>query len=164
MTADGKTVDYYTDSKGNRVDADGNRVDDKGEYLYKFEINGKVVGEFSKNTALETVLTSINGNADAGVKVSYSKTTNQFQFTTRETGASSQIVMGDGLADALFGGTEEVDKDTGEKKKTGVSYTAGLDAIFSMKVNGQPLNDISRSSNTFDVDGMSVSLKGTRIW
>lgn len=161
MTADGKTVDYYTDSKGNRVDADGNRVDDKGEYLYKFEINGKVVGEFSKNTALETVLTSINGNADAGVKVSYSKTTNQFQFTTRETGASSQIVMGDGLADALFGGTEEVDKDTGEKKKTGVSYTAGLDAIFSMKVNGQPLNDISRSSNTFDVDGMSVSLKGT---
>lgn len=30
-----------------------------------------------------------------------------------------------------------------------------------MKVNGQPLNDISRSSNTFDVDGMSVSLKGT---
>lgn len=163
---DGSGVDYYTDSKGNRVKSeDGGktyyRVDDKGEYLYKFEINGKPVGAFNKDTALETVLTSINGNADAGVKVSYSKTTNQFQFTTRETGASSQIVMGDGLADALFGGTEEVDKDTGEKKKTGVSYTAGLDAIFSMKVNGQPLNDISRSSNTFDVDGMSVSLKGT---
>lgn len=163
---DGSGVDYYTDSKGNRVKSeDGGktyyRVDDKGEFLREFKINGKLVGAFNKDTALETVLTSINGNADAGVKVSYSKTTNQFQFTTRETGASSQIVMGDGLADALFGGTEEVDKDTGEKKKTGVSYTAGLDAIFSMKVNGQPLNDISRSSNTFDVDGMSVSLKGT---
>ena len=163
---DGSGVDYYTDSKGNRVKSeDGGktyyRVDDKGEYLREFKINGKLVGAFNKDTALETVLTSINGNADAGVKVSYSKTTNQFQFTTRETGASSQIVMGDGLADALFGGTEEVDKDTGEKKKTGVSYTAGQDAIFSMKVNGQPLNDISRSSNTFDVDGMSVSLKGT---
>ena len=161
MTADGKTVDYYTDSKGNRVDADGNRVDDKGEYLYEFKINDKVVGEFSKNTALETVLTSINGNADVGVKVSYSKTTNQFQFTTRETGASSQIKMGDGLAKTLFGDTEEVDKDTGVNEKTGASYSKGLDAIFSMKVNGQPLNDISRSSNTFDVDGMSVSLKGT---
>lgn len=163
---DGSGVDYYTDSKGNRVKSeDGGktyyRVDDKGEFLREFKINGKLVGAFNKDTALETVLTSINSNADAGVKVSYSKTTNQFQFTAKESGASSRIDMGDGLADALFGGTEEVDKDTGEKKKTGVSYTAGLDAIFSMKVNGQPLNDISRSSNTFDVDGMSVSLKGT---
>ena len=148
---DSTDVDYYIDSKGNRVKSeDGGktyyRVDDKGEFLREFKINGKLVGAFNKDTALETVLTSINGNADAGVKVSYSKTTNQFQFTTRETGASSQIVMGDGLANALFGGGK---KDEGQ------------DAIFSMKVNGQPLNDISRSSNTFDVDGMSVSLKGT---
>ena len=143
---DGTGVDYYTDSKGNRVDADGNRVDDKGEYLYKFEINGKVVGAFNKDTALETVLTSINGNADAGVTVSYSKTTNQFQFTTRETGASSQIKMGDGLAKALFGNPGDCH---------------GEDAIFSMMVNGKELDGISRSSNTFDVDGMSVSLKGT---
>ena len=159
MTADGKTVDYYTDAKGNRVkkvEKDGNntyyRVDDKGEYLYKFEINGTVVGEFSKNTALETVLTSINGNADAGVTVNYSKTTNQFQFTTRETGASSKIVMGDGLAKALFGDTGGTD---------GKQHPTGEDAIFSMMVNGKELDGISRSSNTFDVDGMSVSLKGT---
>lgn len=163
---DSTDVDYYTDSKGNRVKTeDGGktyyRVDDKGEYLYEFKINDTVVGEFSKNTALETVLTSINGNADAGVTVSYSKTTNQFQFTARETGASSQIKMGDGLAKTLFGDTEDVDKDTGVNKVTGASYTAGKDAIFSMKVNGQPLDGISRSSNTFDVDSMSVSLKGT---
>ena len=144
-------VDYYTDSKGNRVKSeDGGktyyRVDDKGEFLREFKINGKLVGAFNKDTALETVLTSINGNADVGVKVSYSKTTNQFQFTARETGASSQINMGDGLAKALFGGGTKED---------------GLDAIFSMKVNGQELDGISRSSNTFDVDGMSVSLKGT---
>ena len=122
------------------------RVDDKGQRLYKFKINDKVVGEFSKDTALETVLTSINGNADAGVKVSYSKTTNQFQFTAKESGASSRIDMGDGLAKALFGG--------GAKEE-------GKDAIFSMKVNGQLLDGVKRSSNTFDVDGMSLSLKGT---
>ena len=148
---DGSGVDYYTDSKGNRVKSeDGGktyyRVDDKGEFLREFKINGKLVGAFNKDTALETVLTSINSNADAGVKVSYSKTTNQFQFTTRETGASSRIDMGDGLANALFGG--------GKKDE-------GKDAIFSMMVNGQELDGISRSSNTFDVDGMSVSLKGT---
>lgn len=163
---DGSGVDYYTDSKGNRVKSeDGGktyyRVDDKDEFLREFKINGKLVGAFNKDTALETVLTSINGNADAGVKVSYSKTTNQFQFTTRETGASSQIVMGDGLAKTLFGDTEDVNKDTGVNEKTGASYSKGLDAIFSMMVNGQPLDGISRSSNTFDVDGMSVSLKGT---
>ena len=148
---DGSGVDYYTDSKGNRVKSeDGGktyyRVDDKGEFLREFKINGKLVGAFNKDTALETVLTSINGNADAGVKVSYSKTTNQFQFTAKESGASSRIDMGDGLANALFGGGTKED---------------GLDAIFSMKVNGQELDGISRSSNTFDVDGMSVSLKGT---
>lgn len=148
---DGSDVDYYIDSKGNRVKSeDGGktyyRVDDKGEFLREFKINGKLVGAFNKDTALETVLTSINGNADAGVKVSYSKTTNQFQFTTKESGASSRIDMGDGLANALFGG--------GKKDE-------GKDAIFSMMVNGQELDGISRSSNTFDVDGMSVSLKGT---
>lgn len=147
---DGSGVDYYTDAKGNRVKSeDGGktyyRVDDKGEFLREFKINGKLVGAFNKDTALETVLTSINGNADVGVKVSYSKTTNQFQFTARETGAGS-LDMGDGLANALFGG--------GKKDE-------GKDAIFSMMVNGQELDGISRSSNTFDVDGMSVSLKGT---
>lgn len=154
---DGTGVDYYTDSKGNRVKKEdgGNtwyRVDDKGEYLREFKINGKLVGAFNKDTALETVLTSINGNADAGVTVSYSKTTNQFQFTTRETGKSSKIVMGDGLAKALFGDTGGTD---------GKQHPTGEDAIFSMMVNGKPLDGISRSSNTFDVDGMSVSLKGT---
>lgn len=128
------------------------RVDDKGQRLYEFKINDTVVGEFSKDTALETVLTSINGNADAGVTVSYSKTTNQFQFTTRETGKSSKIVMGDGLAKALFGDTGGTD---------GKQHPTGEDAIFSMMVNGKELDGISRSSNTFDVDGMSVSLKGT---
>ena len=158
------TTDYYTDAKGNRVKqvgTDGNykyyRVDDKGEYLYEFKINDTVVGEFSKNTALETVLTSINGNADAGVTVNYSKTTNQFQFTAKESGGDivaddgtkkPRINMGNGLANALFGGT-------------GASYTAGQDAEFSMKVNGETLNNVKRSSKTFDVDGMSVSLKGT---
>lgn len=158
MTADGKTVDYYTDAKGNRVKQDENdkkyyRVDDKGEYLREFKINDTLVGAFNKDTALETVLTSINGNADAGVTVNYSKTTNQFQFTARETGASSQIKMGDGLAKTLFGDTE--------KPGTGASYSAGRDAEFSMKVNGQLLDGVKRSSNTFDVDGMSVNLKGT---
>ncbi len=142
---------YLADSKGNRVAKDGDsyyRVDEKGKFLYEFKINDKVVGSFSENSALESVITAINSNADAGVQVSYSKTTNKFQFTAKESGAASRVDMGtEGLAYELFG--------------KGGSKTEGRDAIFSMSVNGQKLDGIKRSSNTFDVDGMSLNLKGT---
>ena len=150
-TEDTPAFSYYVDSKGHKVaksydDGQYYRVDDKGEFLYEFKVNDQVVGSFSKNTALESVLTAINGNADVGVTVNYSKTTNQFQFVAKESGAAGRVEMGDGLASALFGGGTE------EK---------GQDAILSMSVNGQILEDITRSSNTFNVDGLSVNLKGT---
>ena len=150
-TEDTPAYSYYVDSKGHNVaksydDGQYYRVDDKGEFLYEFKVNDQVVGSFSKNTALESVLTAINGNADVGVTVNYSKTTNQFQFVAKESGAAGRVEMGDGLASALFGGGTE------EK---------GQDAILSMSVNGQILEDITRSSNTFNVDGLSVNLKGT---
>ena len=150
-TEDTPAYSYYVDSKGHKVaksydDGQYYRVDDKGEFLYEFKVNDQVVGSFSKNTALESVLTAINGNADVGVTVNYSKTTNQFQFVAKESGAAGRVEMGDGLASALFGGGTE------EK---------GQDAILSMSVNGQILEDITRSSTTFNVDGLSVNLKGT---
>ena len=40
------------------------------------------------------------------------------------------------------------------------NYTAGTDAVVSVNVNGRNM-DLTRSSNTFDLDGMSVTLKGT---
>lgn len=78
-----------------------------GEVNYNGEqeliINGKSLGKFNKDTTIEHVLTSINNNADAGVSVNFSKLTNEFVFTTRETGADQKIEMGDGLAQSLFG-------------------------------------------------------------
>ena len=108
-TEDTPAYSYYVDSKGHKVaksydDGQYYRVDDKGEFLYEFKVNDQVVGSFSKNTALESVLTAINGNADVGVTVNYSKTTNQFQFVAKESGAAGRVEMGDGLASALFGG------------------------------------------------------------
>lgn len=151
VPASDSTAAYYVDSKGNRVakgydDDTYYRVDDKGEFLYEFKVNDQVVGRFSRSTALESVLTSINGNSDLGVSVSYSKTTNQFQFVSKESGSAGRVEMGSGLASALFGGGTKED---------------GQDAIFSMSVNGQVLDGITRSSNSFDVDGLAVNLKGT---
>ena len=40
------------------------------------------------------------------------------------------------------------------------TYTKGQDAIFTATVNGKEM-ELKRASNTFDMDGMSVTLKGT---
>lgn len=242
----------YFDSNGNQVDEDGYRVDDKGEYLYHFELNGVSVGAFSENTALESVLSAINNNSEAGVKVSYSNLTSQFVFTSRNTGATEEIKFGDGLATRLFGGSNDATnvklgdifsddffnedgsanlyfgknarydltslskastvqdlmdaldntkssfqvsydngafsftngastanfyntKDKTDASAVSMSYTqvfdatktdyvgdtsAGTDAVLNVTVNGKTL-DMVRSSNVVQMDGLSVTLKGT---
>jgi len=144
---------YYTDNDGNKVgkDKDGNwwRVDDDGAFLHEFKMNGKTVGNFSKNTAMESVLTAVN-NSEAGVSVSYSKTTNEYLFTAKESGANGRISFGEGMKE-LFGDVNEASGN----------YQKGTDAIFSMSVNGREYESISRSSNSFDIDGMTLNLKGT---
>lgn len=175
-----KVVDYYKDKNGNRVKKFGDnwyQVDEEDALLHEFKMNGVSVGKFSENSALENIMTAINNNSEVGVNVSYSKTTNQFQFTATESGVGSQISMESNLAQRLFGkqmfnddgtyaGMQAYDSATGkfenidaDSKKA--SYEAGQDAILSMRVNGQELNHIKRSNNSFDVDGLTVSLKGT---
>lgn len=152
IKAEGKVTEKdgkYLDEKGNlvKIADDGityYRVDDKGEYLCDFKVNGESVGTFTKDSTLESVMSAINKSSKAGVDVTYSKITNEFQFTSRETGSQAKIEL-DGLAAELFGKVE----------------TQGKDAVFSMSVNGKEFKDISRSGNTFDVDGLQVSLKGT---
>lgn len=93
------------------TDEDGklkiNGVEPDSDGLYAFEINGKTIGKYSKDTKLSDILNDINGDKDAGVKVSYSQTTKEFLFSAKETGADSKIKMGEGLAQAMFGKAEE---------------------------------------------------------
>lgn len=234
-----------------QTDEDGN-VNYNGEQ--ELIINGKSLGKFNKDTTIEHILTSINSNADAGVTVNFSKSTNEFVFTTREMGANQKIEMGDGLAQKLFspepeklytgdmnlweawgisytnddslmpncglsadttlqdivdlynnsnegangktasinpysGEIEIVDRD-GNKldfelltymkgyayeedkeddfppikiettKKPLAVYTPGQDAVFTANINGTE-KTMTRSSNVIDLDGLSVTLKGT---
>lgn len=131
-------------------------------------INGVSIGTFGSATTLESIITAINSNADAGVSVSYSKITNQFVFKSSETGEASQIDFGgaDSFATQLFGSTYQVDTDGNFVTDTegnpvhSAGYTAGVDAVFSATVNGQTMS-LTRSSNVVDFDGLSVSLLGT---
>lgn len=116
-----------------------------GEEEQDLVINGVTIGSYSQDTALETVINAINSNSEAGVKVSYSKLTNQFVFTASETGSAAEIEFGEGLASNLFAG--------------GTS-AAGQDAVFTATVNGTEM-ELTRSTNVVDIDGLSVTLKGT---
>ena len=111
--------------------------DEKEEYQLTI---GSESFTFSKDATLSSVLKKIN-ESDAGVTVNYSKTTNQFTFTAKETGAAGNIaISGD-----LFGGGKA---------------TQGQDAIFTMSVNGVMMENVTRSSNSFEVDGLTINLKG----
>ena len=125
--------------------------DSEGRDLYALTINGVEVGRYTRDTALETVINGIN-SSDAGVNVSYSQLTNQFVFTAKETGEGGRIQIDGGLAEALFGAVDPTANQAG--------YTAGTDAVFRTTVNGASMT-LTRSTNTFDVDGMSVTLSGT---
>lgn len=149
---DGK-VTSRVDSEGNTVDEQGYRLDKDGKRFQEYEltVNGVSIGKYNKDTALETVLNDINSNTEAGVSVSFSKTTNQFVFTAKETGAGGRVEIGGELGERLFGKVNVTDKD---------HYTAGQDAKFTATINGQKM-EFSRSSNTFDLDSMSITLNGT---
>ena len=248
-------VTYYVDDAGNRVDKDGYRITDTDEPIYDFEINGAHI-QVTGDTTLEGLMNSINSNAGAGVKVSYSRLTNEFKFTATETGSNSKIELG-GLAKAMFGASgssgdsfseaygvsvgegknkwlqfeadgsrfgwlliddtradalhsdatiEDIienlnpnpngykasyDERTGQitvtdssgnamklrvyassdkegtkdieelSSKSGVSYTAGTDAVMDVEINGVRFENLTRSSNGFDIDGMTITVKDT---
>jgi len=158
----------YVDQNGDRVKGPNagseaemyHRLDDDGNEMMGFElnINGKKVGVFNEDSSLESILNKIN-NSDAGVSVSYSKMTDSFTFTAKSTGADNQIAIAEGgLGAALFGAT--ADQDGTLRADLGESYKQGTDAIVSVTVNGEDLT-LRRSGNTIDMDGMSVTLKGT---
>lgn len=235
---------YYVDDAGNRVDKDGYRLTKDGKSMYDLEINGTRIN-VDEDTTLEGLMNAINSNADAGVKVSYSKLTNEFKFTATETGANSKIEFG-GLAKGLFVNhdrkasdsflkTYGIDLANGESSKRvsfdfgkgsyefnikkedsiekvteqlnkglkhanmtasfneqsgqlmitdnktgktidykmlgtdGVeldrpefesSFTTGQDAIMDVEINGKRFEDFSRSTNSFDIDGLTINVKG----
>ena len=121
-------------------------TDKDGNTTYALEINGVKIGDFTEKTELSTIMSRINSNKDAGVNVSYSKLTNEFTFTAKETGTAGEIQFSDkGLGGKLFGGAEQTAK--------------GQDAIFTATVDGKEM-ELTRSSNIVDFDGLTVTLKG----
>ncbi len=161
VTPDAKDAAIGVDKDGNKVkkgtDDKWYRVDDNGNELCDFQINGKSVGTFSKDSTLGDVMRAINSSENSDVTVAYSEFTGKFTFTAKQSGADGKIdIAAGGLAAAMFG---ECNSSTAT---TDTGYTKGQNAKFTVTVNGEASTEVvEKSSNSFSIDGLNITLKGT---
>lgn len=115
----------------------------------EFEINGLTFNCASEDT-LAQIMTKVNSSS-AGVKMTYSALTDKFSLTSSKTGAASGITFSDttgALMSSIFG--------------TGVK-TNGTDSVVKLSTSGatdgSDLITLTRSTNTIEVDGTTITLK-----
>lgn len=150
----GGNITGYVDASGHAVDKEGYLIDEDKNRLRGVDlvINGVKIGTYTKETEMNTVINNINSNTEAGVNVSYSKTTGQFVFTAKDTGEGGRIQIDEGgLGAALFGAVNPDSSPT--------NYDPGQDAEVIATINGQAMM-LTRSSNSFDIDGMNITVSG----
>lgn len=142
----GQTATTYLNTSKTLEDLLGKDANDKlnglipdSDGLYEFKINNTVIGKYSKDAKLSDILNDINSNKEAGVKVSYSQTTKEFLFSSKETGADSGIEMNSDLAQAMFGNTSmKVDTNQKTADFLGDRLTGGLQGKeFALNVDGK---------------------------
>lgn len=167
-----ETSNAFTDLKAVQNEDGSDKLDENGNKLYALEINGVKIGEYSVDTTLGTIMNDINKNEKAGVKVSYSTTSNQFVFTSTHGGSGGRIEIGnDGanLAAKLFGAVEydgqgNIAKVRGKEvanyQGKEFSVIQGQDAQMEAYVNGVKTT-LTSGTNTFDIDGFKVTANGT---
>ena len=118
---------------------------------FSLTINGTAIGGLNGDSTVSDLMNAIN-NSGADVKASFSSITGEMVFTATETGANSAINFSGNLKQ-LFGLGENEELTQSE------NYTAGNDAVLSVVVNGTTTT-VTSSSNTFNLDGLNVTLKG----
>lgn len=164
------------DKDGNEVkDANGNIVYEYEGKGYEFTINGEKF-QFKESDSLSTVMTTIN-QSDAGVTMSYNETSDSFTIKANDSGASGEIDIqdesGSNLAATMFG-VKKTDADGNISYERTLKDESGNDTVLSSKLkegqdaiisvdfgDGSEPIEISRSSNVFDLNGLSVTVSGT---
>lgn len=159
----GMGLEYGASNKVNlsgKLDQDALGIDNVKDYVaadgsLNLEINGVKITGLTENSSISDILSKINSNKEAGVKATYVEATGEFMLVASETGKGRQIDLGTGdtLARKLFGGQIDGGKDTGFKEGQNaivyVSYGNGIDV------------GLERSSNTFNLEGLNITVSGT---
>jgi len=120
---------------------------DGDEYDIEFVINGKEF-QFKSSQTLNEVISTVNGDAEAGVKMSYDQLNDKIVVQSKTMGAVSRIqiedVSGNGNLMEVLG-------------LAGVD-AAGTDATITY-YDGSVEQEITRASNDFVINGIAFSLK-----
>lgn len=122
-----------------------NTLESLGVSNYDFSING-VDFSFGADTTIASMISTIN-KSNAGVTMSYSSISDRIKIEANETGAGYDIEIDEadgGILGTLFG----VDS-----ANLSSNVEQGNDALLT--INGV---DTSRSSNTFEIDGITMTV------
>lgn len=133
-----------------------------------FTLNGTEI-EITENDTVYTLMEKINKNTDVTVK--YQEVGDKFIFTSNQEGRSGKIEFGaaperdaDGniVPDTENKGLEAIQKIFGSVPTKDTKEVRGEDAVISVKYgdSGEAV-EITRGSNSFTVDGMTITVKGT---
>lgn len=135
---------------------DGNTLD--------LKINGVAIEGLTKDSSINDILSKINSTTNAGVKATYVDATGQFMLVSSETGAGREISLDSDLSKVLFGqgtkksdGTIDVNGYNGNER-AGLEY--GKNAIICVSYGNGVDVKMERASNTFDLEGLSVTVSG----
>ncbi len=147
--------DLLSDHKWETMkDEDGNTVDKPEDFF----LNGVKIGSYTKDTKLSDIMSDINANSEAGVKVSYSKTAREFVFTSKDTGSQGEVTMGGGLAAEIFGAKAQDGSAT-------VGDIMGKDydnrGVYTLKVGDKLFSTVVTNNTTMDTiaERLNGSLK-----
>lgn len=158
--------------------ADKFRADEDGKYKledkdgnYNLTINGKKVEGITRDSTVKEIVDKINSTEGIGVTASYQEMSDRFVLTSTEKGASGEIEFDvakegetENIAKYLFGNItpDPSDTSTASAEMPTFTYEKGQDAILNVKYPGSKDEvEITRGSNTFSLDGMDITLKGT---
>lgn len=125
---------------------------------YEITINGETI-TFSGDDTLSTVFSKIN-NSNAGVTISYSTTTDVVSIFAKESGSHGRVEVKANSNGCNFGALLFGDQDITHEMVV-ANNTAGRDAVVNISFDGgKTFTDVTRSSNSFSLDGVNFELLG----
>lgn len=146
LNASDKTVGQVFGQKLDDLVASGDIKFDEDTEMYSFTIAGKKIS-FSKDDSLKTLVSNVN-NSQADVTMVFDNISGSFTLSAKEEGKSNGIKNISDGALKLFG------FDGADAK-----HTIATDAVF--EINGIKT---TRDTNTFEYDGISITLNEVTVY
>lgn len=139
-----------------------------GGNALNLRINGVAIEGLTKDSSINDILSKINSTTNAGVKATYVDATGQFMLVSSETGAGREISLDSNLSKVLFGqgverdsnGKIQTDTDGNVKYNKDAGVDEGKNAIICVSYGNGVDVKMERASNTFDLEGLSVTVSG----